>query len=183
MLTKNIRDAYTKGVENLKLEVGVKTKSSGIEDRDGYRGTPQLLQAEGQYYMGNKKLEEEVFGPSTLLVTVPRKSEMLKIASELDGHLTATVIGESDEIKEYADLINILERKVGRLIINGYPTGVEVCHAMVHGGPFPATTDSKTTSVGTRAITRFTRPICYQNFPEYLLPKDCLLYTSDAADE
>ena len=172
MLTKNIRDAYTKGVENLKLEVGVKTKSSGIEDRDGYRGTPQLLQAEGQYYMGNKKLEEEVFGPSTLLVTVPRKSEMLKIASELDGHLTATVIGESDEIKEYADLINILERKVGRLIINGYPTGVEVCHAMVHGGPFPATTDSKTTSVGTRAITRFTRPICYQNFPEYLLPKE-----------
>lgn len=172
MLTKNICDAYTKGIENLNHEVGVKAKSSGVENKNGYKGTPQLLQVDSQYFHDNKKLEEEVFGPSTLLVTVPDKSEMLKIASGLDGHLTATLIGESDEIKEYADLINILERKVGRLIINGYPTGVEVCHAMVHGGPFPATTDSRSTSVGTRAITRFARPICYQNFPEELLPSE-----------
>ncbi len=172
MLTKSVCNAYNKGVENLKHHVGVKAKSSGIENNNGYRGTPQLLQVDSQYFHDNKKLEEEVFGPSTLLVAAPNKSEMLKIASQLDGHLTATLIGESDEIKEYADLIDILERKVGRLIINGYPTGVEVCHAMVHGGPYPATTDSRSTSVGTRAITRFARPICYQNFPEELLPEE-----------
>ena len=172
MLTKGIREAFDKGLESLKHEVGVKTKSSGIEDKNGYKGTPCLLQADAQYFYNNKKLEEEVFGPSTLLITVDKKGEMLKVARELDGHLTATIIGESEEIKEYADLINILERKVGRLIINGYPTGVEVCHAMVHGGPFPATTDSKTTSVGTRAMTRFSRPICFQNFPKELLPQE-----------
>ena len=95
---------------------------------------------------------------------------MMEAASNLEGHLTATVHGTEEDFREYADLFAVLERKVGRLIINGYPTGVEVCHAMVHGGPYPATTAPQTTSVGTNAINRFARPVCYQSFPDFLLP-------------
>jgi NADP-dependent aldehyde dehydrogenase len=90
----------------------------------------------------------------------------------MDGQLTATLIGTLEELPDYAELIRVLERKVGRLIINGLPTGVEVCHAMVHGGPFPATTDSRSTSVGTGAILRFARAVCYQGFPQSLLPDE-----------
>lgn len=97
---------------------------------------------------------------------------MLRIAENLEGHLTATIHGTPEELAEYTDLIDVLEQKVGRLLINGFPTGVEVCHAMMHGGPFPASTDSRSTSVGTNAIYRFTRPVSYQNFPENLLPDE-----------
>ena len=96
----------------------------------------------------------------------------MKAARNLSGHITATIHGTEKDLEEYKDLIAVLELKVGRLIINGYPTGVEVCHSMVHGGPFPATTDSRSTSVGTGAITRFTRPVAYQNFPTSLLPAE-----------
>jgi NADP-dependent aldehyde dehydrogenase len=123
-------------------------------------------------FLANENLEEELFGPSTLTVTASNKAELIKIAQNLKGHLTATLWATEDDFNNYAGLIAILERKVGRLIINGFPTGVEVCHAMIHGGPFPATTDSRSTSVGTAAITRFTRPVCYQNFPDRLLPDE-----------
>jgi alpha-ketoglutaric semialdehyde dehydrogenase len=93
-------------------------------------------------------------------------------AEKLSGHLTATIIGNDNDLEEFSDLISILEQKAGRLIINGYPTGVEVCDSMVHGGPFPATTDSRSTSVGTMAIYRFTRAVAYQNFPDHLLPDE-----------
>ncbi|MFT7249130.1 MAG: alpha-ketoglutaric semialdehyde dehydrogenase, partial [Arcticibacterium sp.] len=98
--------------------------------------------------------------------------EYLEIARGLSGHLTATVHGSEEELIEYAELLEILEQKVGRLIINGFPTGVEVSHAMVHGGPFPSTTNSRSTSVGTGAITRFTRPVCFQDLPDSLLPDE-----------
>jgi NADP-dependent aldehyde dehydrogenase len=130
------------------------------------------LKTNARNFSANENLEEEVFGPSTLAVTASNKSELIKIAQNLKGHLTATLWATEDDLNEYAGLIAILERKAGRLIINGFPTGVEVCHAMIHGGPFPATTDSRTTSVGTAAITRFTRPVCYQNFPDSLLPDE-----------
>src|SRR5690606_7889963 len=123
-------------------------------------------------FLNNSALQEEVFGPSTVLISANNKDEILQAAQKLHGHLTATIHGTPEDLREYADLIHILEQKVGRLIINGYPTGVEVCDAMVHGGPFPATSDSRTTSVGTMAITRFSRPVCYQNFPEELLPNE-----------
>jgi NADP-dependent aldehyde dehydrogenase len=97
---------------------------------------------------------------------------MLDIAGKLSGHLTATVHGTDEELADYRELLDILEQKAGRVVINGFPTGVEVCSAMVHGGPFPATTDSKTTSVGTAAIYRFARPVCYQNMPQSLLPRE-----------
>jgi NADP-dependent aldehyde dehydrogenase len=95
---------------------------------------------------------------------------MLAAAEKLEGQLTATVHGTPDELPNYGDLLKILQMKAGRLVCNGFPTGVEVCHAMNHGGPYPATADGRSTSVGTRAIERFTRPVCYQNFPDTALP-------------
>ena len=99
-----------------------------------------------------------------------KREEVLRAASELEGHLTATIHGTDQDLLDFADLIAILERKVGRLVFNGFPTGVEVSHAMVHGGPYPSTSDGRSTSVGTQAIFRFTRPVCYQGFPEVALP-------------
>ena len=115
-------------------------------------------------------MAEENFGPSSILVEVNSKEDILKAARNLKGHLTATVFGNTNDFEEYKELFSILELKVGRVLINGYPTGVEVCHSMVHGGPFPATTAAQSTSVGTNAIKRFVRPICYQDFPDELLP-------------
>ena len=96
----------------------------------------------------------------------------LQAARTLSGHLTATIHGTDEDLCEFGELIQILRGKVGRLVFNGYPTGVEVCHAMIHGGPYPASTDSRTTSVGTQAIYRFARPVCYQDFPDSLLPDE-----------
>ena len=111
-----------------------------------------------------------MFGPATLLVTAASKEEMLELAQNLKGHLTATIHGTEADLQAYGELVAVLETKVGRLLFNGFPTGVEVCSAMNHGGPYPATTDVRTTSVGTAAITRFVRPICYQDFPPAALP-------------
>jgi NADP-dependent aldehyde dehydrogenase len=96
----------------------------------------------------------------------------MALAYSLEGQLTATLHGTDADIAEFADLAALLERKAGRLVVNGFPTGVEVCHAMVHGGPYPATSDSRHTSVGTQAIYRFARPVCYQDFPQAALPDD-----------
>jgi 2,5-dioxopentanoate dehydrogenase len=117
-------------------------------------------------------LESEIFGPTTLLVNHSSREQVLAIAQSLEGHLTATIHGTEEDLREYADLLAILETKVGRLIFNGYPTGVEVTHAMVHGGPYPSTSDGRSTSVGTQAIFRFTRLVCYQSFPDSALPDE-----------
>jgi NADP-dependent aldehyde dehydrogenase len=98
--------------------------------------------------------------------------ELIALARALEGQLTVTLHGTDADIAAFADLVNTLEQKAGRLVINGYPTGVEVCHAMVHGGPYPATSDSRFTSVGTQAILRFVRPVCYQDFPQAALPAE-----------
>jgi NADP-dependent aldehyde dehydrogenase len=97
---------------------------------------------------------------------------MLELARSLEGHLTATVHGTADDLAKCGDLVAVLRRKVGRVVVNGYPTGVEVSHAMHHGGPYPATTDARTTSVGSAAIERFVRPICFQDVPDTLLPEE-----------
>ena len=123
-------------------------------------------------FAANHELEEEIFGPTTLLIHYGEPSELIEVAKRLHGHLTATIHGTDEDLHEAAELVSVLETKVGRLLFNGYPTGVEVCHAMVHGGPFPATSDSRTTSVGTRAILRFARPVCYQDFPDASLPEE-----------
>jgi NADP-dependent aldehyde dehydrogenase len=113
-----------------------------------------------------------VFGPETLLINYSKKEQILEAARALHGHLTATVHGTEQDIVEFSELIAILENKVGRIIYNGYPTGLELCDAIVHGGPYPASTDSRTTSVGTLAIFRFARPVCYQDFPDVALPAE-----------
>jgi len=117
-------------------------------------------------------LDAEIFGPTTLLVRHSDRDQVLQIARSLEGHLTATIHGTAQDLHDFADLVAILENKVGRLVFNGFPTGVEVCHAMVHGGPYPSTSDGRSTSVGTRAIFRFTRPVCYQGFPDDALPRE-----------
>jgi NADP-dependent aldehyde dehydrogenase len=113
-----------------------------------------------------------LFGPSTLIVKCSDREQLLALAHNLDGHLTATIQGNINDLAEYKDLVDILERKAGRLIFNGFPTGVEVSHAMVHGGPYPATSDARSTSVGTMAIFRFARPVCFQGFPNEALPAE-----------
>jgi 2,5-dioxopentanoate dehydrogenase len=118
------------------------------------------------------ELDAEIFGPTTLLVHHSNRGEVLKIAHCLEGHLTATIHGTEQDLRDFCDLIAILENKVGRIVFNGFPTGVEVCHAMVHGGPYPSTSDGRSTSVGTRAIFRFARPVCYQGFPDEALPQE-----------
>lgn len=170
MVSPGIKDAFYAGVNRAKKY----TKVVAIGKKaDGLSGVePTVLYADYQTFKDNPHLDEEIFGPTSLVVEGTSKEEYLDIARNLSGHLTATVHGTEEELTEYAELLEILEQKVGRLIINGFPTGVEVCHAMVHGGPFPATTDSRSTSVGTGAITRFTRPVCFQNLPDSLLPDE-----------
>ena len=131
-----------------------------------------LFASEVRSLLSDPSLAEEIFGPTTLLVAYNGRDEMLAAAEALEGHLTATIHGTEEDLIAHRDLIAVLESKVGRLLFNGFPTGVEVCHAMVHGGPYPATSDGRSTSVGTQAIFRFARPFCYQDFPDSALPAE-----------
>ena len=115
---------------------------------------------------------EELFGPATLIVTASSAEALVALARDLDGQLTATLHATPADVAEHAELVRVLEGIAGRIILNGFPTGVEVGHAMQHGGPYPATTDARSTSVGTAAIERFVRPVCYQDFPDDALPPE-----------
>lgn len=170
MLTPNIKKAFDNGVKRITESKQLEHFASGIESVQPNAAVPCLFKTTVENYFENEILAEENFGPSSILVEVDTKEEILKAAKHLKGHLTATVIGNPNDFEAYKELFAILELKVGRVLINGYPTGVEVCHSMVHGGPFPATTAAQSTSVGTNAIKRFVRPICYQDFPDELLP-------------
>ncbi|MFK3681890.1 aldehyde dehydrogenase (NADP(+)) [Pseudomonas sp. NPDC088890] len=170
MLNAGTLRSYAQGVAQLKAHPGIR-HLAGAEQPAG-QACAQLFQADAELLLsGEPLLQEEVFGPATVLVEVADRSELLAALAALGGQLTATLIGEPAELAEACDLVELLEHKAGRLLINGYPTGVEVCEAMVHGGPYPATSDSRGTSVGTLAIDRFLRPVCYQNFPQALLPE------------
>ncbi len=133
-----------------------------------------LLLTDARTFLGTPRLSEEIYGPATVAVRCDSRPEMLQLARSLRGHLTATVHGTERDLADFAELIAILRRKAGRLVFNGFPTGVEVCHAMHHGGPYPATTDARETSVGSAAIHRFARPVCYQDFPASALPEELL---------
>ena len=122
--------------------------------------------------MAHPELAGELFGPATLVITYSDRAHLLAVLNSLEGQLTATIHGTEDDLRNNQDLIHLLETKAGRLVFNGFPTGVEVCHAMVHGGPYPATSDGRSTSVGTRAIFRFTRQVCFQDFPNAALPAE-----------
>jgi len=131
-----------------------------------------VFSTDAENFLKEHALHEEVFGPYTLLVDASSFTDLVRIAHHLEGQLTATIHGTAEDIANAADLIAILERKAGRLLVNGFPTGVEVCPSMNHGGPYPATTDVRFTSVGTAAIQRFVRPVCYQSFPAAALPPE-----------
>ena len=171
MLTAAICQAYTAGVTRLSGIDGVTTTRSSAPGQDS-EGVPSLFVTNADVFVQHHEIAEEVFGPSTVVIRCSSRDELYRVAARLDGQLTATIHGTPADLQEYAPLISILETKVGRLIINGFPTGVEVCPSMQHGGPYPATTDARSTSVGTAAIGRFARPVAYQGFPQSLLPPE-----------
>lgn len=171
MLYAGLKEAYDDGVKRFTAVPGVRVaaRSKIAADAQKTQAAPTLFTADAKTYLANHTLREELFGPSTLLIT-GTADELKELARKLDGHLTATFQGTPADLEANRELVAIVERKVGRLIFNGFPTGVEVSPAMQHGGPYPATTDARTTSVGTAAIERFVRPICFQDFPQAALP-------------
>jgi len=173
MLHPGIAKGYEEAVSRASRLDGVKLQPSPQQARrDKTEGAPALLETDVATWLANELLHDEVFGPSTILVRGRSEEELLRVAEALPGTLTASVHGTPEDLKSFHKLIALLETKCGRLVFNGYPTGVEVSPAMNHGGPYPATTDPKFTSVGTAAILRFLRPICYQNFPDGALPPE-----------
>jgi 2,5-dioxopentanoate dehydrogenase len=173
LLTGGIRSAYEASIADRKATRGVTLVAEKSTASNGQLGVgAALFQTDGQTFLKDPELAGEIFGPATLLVRHANRDEMLEAARDLEGHLTATIHGTEQDLREFSDLVAILENKVGRLVINGFPTGVEVSHAMVHGGPYPSTSDGRSTSVGSQAIFRFSRPICYQDFPDTALPEE-----------
>lgn len=170
MLTAGICRAYRGGVARLAGVSGVEQRLSVPADSDGTAGAA-LFFTNAETFLRERGLMDEVFGPSTVIVEATRE-KLLDLARALEGQLTVTIHAADGELASYQDLLAILETKAGRLVFNGFPTGVEVSKAMVHGGPFPATSDGRSTSVGTRAIERFTRAVCYQDFPDAALPPE-----------
>lgn len=172
MLHQGIADNYSKRLTQTLAQKGVKTEGQTTTQGNNAQGTPLVASVSADTFLQNPTLSEEVFGPFSLIVKCKNLEELTKVVSRGHGQLTATIIGDEAEISKYKVLINVLIEKAGRLIINGVPTGVEVCPSQMHGGPFPATTDSRFTAVGTDAIKRFVRPVAFQNFPESLLPDE-----------
>jgi 2,5-dioxopentanoate dehydrogenase len=166
MLTETIAKSYVDATTHLEALPEMRsTKGEGCP-------APALFETDAATFLSRPELRHEVFGPSTILVRCGSQSEFEQVARSLEGSLTATIHGTDEDLRNHAALRTILMRKAGRLIFNGFPTGVEVCSAMQHGGPYPSTTDPRFTSVGTAAIARFARPICFQDFPSEFLPSE-----------
>jgi len=174
MLTAGIRSSYGAAISARKTQRNVRliAEKSPLSRGSELSVGAALFETDAQSLLKDENLQAEVFGPATLLIHHSTRDELLETARKLEGHLTATIHGTEQDLQEFTDLIAILEHKVGRLIFNGFPTGVEVGHAMVHGGPYPATSDGHFTSVGSQAIFRFCRPVCYQGFPQAALPDE-----------
>jgi alpha-ketoglutaric semialdehyde dehydrogenase len=174
MLTSGIRSAYQSATTRRETNKGVQllaARRSAAGDQEFGVGAA-LFEADTESFLQNPELAAEVFGPTTLVVRHSSHAQVLELARNLGGHLTATIHGTEADLHEFSDLVAILKTKVGRLVFNGFPTGVEVSNAMVHGGPYPSTSDGRSTSVGSQAIFRFCRPVCYQGFPEATLPDE-----------
>jgi NADP-dependent aldehyde dehydrogenase len=176
MLNRNIAASYRRAIFDRSAQPDVRVRwtapsAAEISQNVCSVGTA-VFEINAQTWLANRVFQDEVFGPATLLVHAESREDLLEIGRRMDGNLTATILGTADDLRDFSDLVSLLETKVGRLIFNGSPTGVEVCEAMVHGGPYPATSDGRSTSVGGRAIFRFTRPVCFQNFPDVGLPPE-----------
>ena len=174
MVHAGIKTAYDEEIAQLARIAGVaiaaRSETPGLCAET--QAHPALMVTDVATYRENPRLAGEIYGPATLAVRCASRAEMLQLARSLRGQLTATIHAAGRDLEDFGDLVAILRRKAGRLVFNGFPTGVEVCHAMHHGGPYPATTDSRATSVGTAAIHRFVRPVCYQDFPQLALPEE-----------
>jgi NADP-dependent aldehyde dehydrogenase len=170
MLNKAICSSYYGEREKLLAAQGVSALFVGKNACDAHKGTPALLEIAAEDFIKNEELQQEVFGPLSLIIKCNSKADLLKAIESLEGQLTGTVLGTNNDLEEFSECIDVLKEKVGRILYNGVPTGVEVCYAMVHGGPFPATSDSRSTSVGADALKRFVRPVCFQDCPEEFLP-------------
>jgi 2,5-dioxopentanoate dehydrogenase len=172
MLSPRILHGYDAGWQRVSGIGGVRTvRGQAPADVDG-EARPTLFLTDARTFLAQPVLRDEIFGPATVLVQCDSRDQLDEVARTLDGQLTATLHGEPEDVAAHASLVAILELKVGRLVFNGFPTGVEVCAAMQHGGPYPATTDARSTSVGTAAIGRFARPVAYQNWPSTALPPE-----------
>jgi NADP-dependent aldehyde dehydrogenase len=174
MLHRGIRNSYGQEIEKISNGEVVKVLL-GSDDNKGEGGCdamPCVLETSVNHFLNDSNLAQEIFGPATLLVSYRDRDDLLRVADQLEGQLTASLFGHAENLDEHEGLIDILETKAGRLLFNQFPTGVEVCESIVHGGPYPATTDSRSTSVGTGAILRFARPVCYQGFPGDFLPPE-----------
>ncbi|WP_036167572.1 aldehyde dehydrogenase (NADP(+)) [Massilia sp. 9096] len=170
MLTAGIHQAYSSAVSKRSGIAGVQLVGQGSAEGQGCAAQAALYQTDAATFLANPDLEEEIFGPASLMIACRDEAELLAVTEHVEGQLTATLHATPEDRAVAAKLLPILERKAGRILFNGFPTGVEVSYAMVHGGPFPATSDSRTTSVGATAIERFLRPVCYQDVPAELLP-------------
>src|ERR1035438_4656002 len=171
LLTQTIHSSYDSAIATRKTVASVRLVAEGQSAAAdaSFAVSPALFETDAASFL-ESDLDAEIFGPTTLLVRHCSRDQVLAIARGLEGHLTATIHGTEEDLREFADLIAILENKVGRLVFNSFPTGVEVTHAMVHGGPYPSTSDGRSTSVGSQAIFRFARLVCYQGFPDSALP-------------
>jgi alpha-ketoglutaric semialdehyde dehydrogenase len=170
MLNQRICSAYYEGLkhlgENKHLERFIRP------EEDILLGGAAIAKTTVEQWLKDPSLQEEVFGPYTLVVTYTNLKDLEQAASQLQGQLTCTIWANNEELEQTGELVDIIRGKCGRLLFEGVPTGVEVAHAMTHGGPFPATTDSRSTSVGTYAIKRFARPVTFQAAPQWLLPEE-----------
>jgi NADP-dependent aldehyde dehydrogenase len=173
MLNPNVAKSYAErfrsaaSVQNVAVH-----KSANAADAQRTEGRPGVIVSDAAAWLKNETLHEEIFGPATVVVRCASDAQLMQCANALAGTLTATIHGTAEELAARGPLVDLLSRKAGRLIFNGFPTGVEVGYAMHHGGPYPATTDEKFTSVGSAAILRFARPVCYQSVPDSVLPDE-----------
>ncbi len=169
MLTAAIHAAYVEGAGRRAAMPGVRLATGSTRVSAG-GGAPALFTCDAEVYLGEPALSEELFGPSAVAVLCPDGARLFDVARGMEGSLTASVHASGSDAPEAAALLEVLASRAGRVLVNGVPTGVEVSHAMVHGGPYPATSDGRSTSVGTQAIQRFTRLVCYQDVPDAWLP-------------
>ena len=172
LLTAGISRDYARLATHRATQASLTAHAPAQENAAGCPADAQLFSTTLEEFLQQPELSEEVFGPDTLLIHCASAGDYLRAAEALDGHLTATLLGTDADLTAHRDLVAILERKAGRIIFNGFPTGVEVAPAMVHGGPYPSTSDARFTSVGTGAILRFGRPVCFQNFPDGAVPEE-----------
>jgi alpha-ketoglutaric semialdehyde dehydrogenase len=174
MLTPGIFDVYRSGSAQVHATPGVETVAQGVAAADAQPNAAQALlyMTDAEHFLRTPSLSDEMFGPASVVVRTRSVDDMLRVAERLEGQLTATLQIDPADHADARKLLPTLERKAGRILVNGFPTGVEVCHAMVHGGPFPSTSNAMFTSVGAEAIERFLRPVCYQDLPDELLPQE-----------